>query len=107
LIEVKVIRVAARNVESNGAESPSQETDMHDGCGETFSDGEQVVSKLRMMGFSPGLLPAPFELDCRDCGKSMLMTTYEFACPHCGAVHGVTPCHASSPENVRCAGVGF
>ena len=80
---------------------------MHDGCTGSFEDGKEVVSKLRMMGFSPGMLPAPFEIKCGACGVDMFMTTHEFECPECGAVHGVVPCHAFSPDNVSCAGVGF
>lgn len=80
---------------------------MHDGCAGSFTTGQQVVSKLRMMGFSGGTLPVPFELDCHCCGKPMQMDTFEFACPTCGAVHGVTPCHSHSAEFVQCAGVGF
>ncbi|MDP6946710.1 MAG: hypothetical protein QF464_21350 [Myxococcota bacterium] len=77
---------------------------MHDGCAGSFTSGKQVINKLRMMGFSQGALPAPFDMDCLNCGKAMSMDTYEFTCPHCKAVHGVTPCHAFSPDNVQCAG---
>lgn len=80
---------------------------MHDGCGGSFSTGQQVVDKLRMMGFSAGPLPNPFSLACQHCGAAMEMTTYEYACDACGAVHGVTPCHAFSPDEVRCAGPGY
>ena len=80
---------------------------MHDGCGGSFTNGREVVNKLRMMGFSSGPLPAPFTLACHHCGEQMQMTTFEFACPRCGAVHGVTPCHAFSPHSVQCAGPDF
>lgn len=80
---------------------------MHDGCGGSFANGQQVVAKLRMMGFSQGFLPTPFEIDCHHCHKPITMTTFEFACPHCGAVHGVTPCHSHSPSSVQCAGPDF
>ena len=81
---------------------------MHDGCsGRDFASGREVVDKLRMMGFGSGMIPEPLELDCQRCGALMRMTTFEFACPACGAVHGVTPCHASSPRHVRCAGPGY
>ena len=77
---------------------------MHDGCAGSFTSGKQVINKIRMVGFAQGALPAPFDMDCLNCGKEMSMDTYEFACPHCKAVHGVTPCHAFSPDNVQCAG---
>lgn len=80
---------------------------MHDGCTGSVGSGQEVVNKLRMMGFSEGALPVAFEMDCRNCGKPMQMTTYEYACPECKAVHGVTPCHAFSAENVQCAGPDF
>ena len=37
---------------------------MHSGCSGSFDDGKQVVDKLRMMGFSEGLMPVPAEFDC-------------------------------------------
>lgn len=80
---------------------------MHDGCGGNFASGKAVVDKLRMMGFSQGLLADPFTLNCHHCGQEMLMETFEHACASCGAVHGVTPCHSFSPEHVQCAGVKY
>ena len=80
---------------------------MHGGCDGNFSDGRQVVDKLRMMGFQKGVLPMAFDMDCQHCGERITMVTYEYSCPHCGAVHGVTPCHAFSAEAVRCAGPGY
>ena len=77
---------------------------MHDGCSGTFVSGRAVVDKLRMMGFSQGALAEPFHLSCQHCGKPMVMETFEHACPACGAVHGVTPCHSHSAEFVQCAG---
>jgi predicted RNA-binding Zn-ribbon protein involved in translation (DUF1610 family) len=80
---------------------------MHDGCSGSFGSGRAVVDKLRMMGFSHGPLAEPFRIACHHCGEAMLMDTFEFACPRCGAVHGVTPCHSFSAEHVQCAGVGY
>ncbi len=80
---------------------------MHDGCGGNFEDGKAVINKLRMMGFSSGPLPAAFSMKCHHCDKEMEMTTYEFACPHCSAIHGVTPCHSFSADHVQCAGVDY
>jgi len=80
---------------------------MHDGCGGSFVNGQDVVAKLRMMGFSQGALPMPFEMGCQNCGESMTMDTFEFACPKCSAVHGVTPCHSHSAEYVQCAGPNY
>ena len=80
---------------------------MHDGCGGTFTSGQGVVDKLRMMGFSQGAMPQALSLKCRNCDEPMEMDTFEFTCPSCQAVHGVTPCHAHSAESVQCAGVGY
>ena len=80
---------------------------MHDGCAGTFTSGREGVAKQRMMGFSQGTLPLPFEMGCQHCGTAMTMTTFEFFCFSCGAVHGVTPCHSHSAEYVQCAGPGF
>jgi Zn finger protein HypA/HybF involved in hydrogenase expression len=80
---------------------------MHDGCSGSFSSAKQVVDKVRMMGFAAGMIPDPIELACKHCGETILMTTFEFACPHCQAVHAVTPCHAFSADHVQCAGVGY
>ncbi len=80
---------------------------MHDGCTGTFDDGQAVVNKVRMMGFSQGRLPEPLRVPCRHCGQVMEMITFEFSCPGCGAVHAVTPCHAFSAEYVQCAGPGY
>ena len=80
---------------------------MHDGCTGTFSSGRQVVDKVRAMGFSQGVLPVPLELACHHCGEKMAMETFETACPACGAVHAVTPCHAHAAEHVQCAGPGY
>jgi len=77
---------------------------MHDGCTGDLVDGQDVVKKLRMMGFEGGMLPDALELACHDCGEALKMTTFEFRCPKCGAVHGVTPCHAYDARYVRCAG---
>jgi hypothetical protein len=35
------------------------------------------------------------------------MTTFEYACPKCNAVHAVTPCHSHSAEYVQCAGPNY
>lgn len=80
---------------------------MHDGCGGSFQSGQEVVNKLRTMGFSQGPLPQAFQMKCLNCKEQMEMTTYEFACPSCKAVHGVTPCHSFAPEHVQCAGVDY
>ncbi len=80
---------------------------MHEGCSAEFADGKQVVDKVRMMGFSPQPLPMALPVDCRECGMSFEMTTFETRCPECGSVHAVTPCHAFDPANVLSAGVGY
>ena len=80
---------------------------MHEGCSGNFESGRQVVDKIRMMGFSSQFMPVALEIECENCGKRFSMETFEAACPQCGAVHGVTPCHAFDPANVMTAGVGY
>ena len=80
---------------------------MHDGCSGSFADGRGVVDKIRMMGFSSQFMPLPLTVGCGNCGDEFEMETFEAACPACGAVHGVTPCHAFDPANVMHAGVGY
>ncbi|WP_417348815.1 hypothetical protein [Ferrimonas sp.] len=80
---------------------------MHDGCSAQFENGKQVVDKVRMMGFASAPMPMPLTPNCKNCGKPFEMETFETACPECGAVHAVTPCHAFDPENVQSAGVGY
>jgi len=80
---------------------------MHDGCSGSFSDGKQVVDKIRMMGFAPQPLPMPLQVECGNCGISFEMENFESNCPDCSAVHGVTPCSAFDPANVKSAGIGY
>ena len=80
---------------------------MHDGCNGSFGNGEEVVSKVRFMVFSEQLIPMPLEIVCVECSKAFEMSTFEDACPHCGMVYGVTPCHAFDPSNVKAAGIGY
>ncbi|MCG8454036.1 MAG: hydrogenase maturation nickel metallochaperone HypA [Spirochaetales bacterium] len=80
---------------------------MHEGCSGSFEDGRGVVDKIRMMGFASQPLPMPMDVDCRDCGETFSMELFETACPACGSVHGVTPCHAFDPANVASAGKGY
>ena len=80
---------------------------IHDGCSGSFEDGKQTVDKVRMMGFSEQFMPTPLTLNCGSCEKEFEMETFEAKCPECGAVHGVTPCHAFDPTNVLSAGVGY
>ncbi|MDC7233857.1 MAG: hypothetical protein PQJ58_11560 [Spirochaetales bacterium] len=80
---------------------------MHDGCSGSFTDGKQVVDKIRMMGFADQFMPMPMTVACRVCDKDFEMETFEAKCPACGAVHGVTPCHAFDPANVMSAGKGY
>ena len=80
---------------------------MHDGCAGNFEDGRQVVDKVRMMGFSTQPTPLPLQVRCGECGTEFSMETFEAYCSGCGAVHGVTPCHAFDPANVMNAGVGY
>ncbi len=80
---------------------------MHDGCSGSFDNGQQVVNKVRQMGFSEGAMPMPMDIECVDCGKTFSMETFESKCPDCGMVYGVTPCHAFDPANVMAAGKDY
>ncbi len=80
---------------------------MHDGCSGSFESGKAVIDKVRMMGFSDQLMPIPLEIVCTTCSKPFMMETFEAVCPECGAVHGVTPCHAFDASGVMNAGVGY
>ncbi len=76
---------------------------MHDGCAGSFENGKQVLYKIRAMGFSQGLMPMPFPIEC-ECGTVFEMETFESHCPNCGMIYAVTPCHAFDPDNVMKAG---
>ena len=80
---------------------------MHDGCHGSFISGEQVVDKLRMMGFSRHQMPIPVTLVCSGCEQSFVMETLECRCPHCNMVYGVTPCHAHDSKSIQPAGVNY
>ncbi|MCT4614154.1 MAG: hydrogenase maturation nickel metallochaperone HypA [Marinifilaceae bacterium] len=80
---------------------------MHDGCTGGFTNGKQIVDKIRMMGFSDQLIPVPLEINCHSCEKEFVMEEFEASCPSCGMVHGVTPCHAFDPNNVMSAGIDY
>ena len=80
---------------------------MHDGCSGSFEDGQQMVTKVRMMGFNEQFMPLPLQVTCGECGKEFEMETFECNCSHCGSVHGVTPCSAFDGANVKSAGIGF
>lgn len=80
---------------------------MHDGCSGSFDNGEQVVDKIRMMGFSEQFLPVPFDIPCHHCKKEFEMETFETACPHCGHIHAVTPCHAFDADNIVSVKAGY
>lgn len=79
---------------------------MHDGCSASFTNGKQVVDKVRMMGFSNGLLPLPLEITC-ECKETFEMAYFEDKCPSCGMVFGVTPCHSHDPASVKPAGIDY
>lgn len=77
---------------------------MHDGCLGTFETGVQIIEKLRMMGFNQQFMPVPAIFDCKECNEEISMDTFEYKCPQCGMVYGVTPCHAFDKENIMAAG---
>jgi len=80
---------------------------MHDGCAGQFDNGQQVVDKVRMMGFNMQPMPMPLEIKCVHCEETFQMTRFEDRCPKCGMVYGVTPCHAFDPANIMAAGVDY
>lgn len=80
---------------------------MHDGCAGSFENGQQVVDKVRMMGFAEQLMPMPLDIECHGCKEPFTMEEFEGHCPKCDMVHGVTPCHAFDPNNIMAAGVGY
>ncbi len=80
---------------------------MHEGCAGHFNGGEQIVDKLRQMGFGQMALPVPVEIDCEGCGETFPMTTLEASCPQCGMVYGVTPCHAHDRASIQAAGINY
>lgn len=80
---------------------------MHDGCNGSFDNGKQIIDKLRMMGFSQQHMPIPAAFECQECGELVTMVTFEYKCPHCDMVYGVTPCHAFDSENIMAAGKDY
>ena len=80
---------------------------MHEGCNGSFANGEEVVSKVRFMGFAEQSMPMPLVITCVECSSEFEMSTFEDKCPKCGMVYGVTPCHAFDPENIKAAGIGY
>jgi lipopolysaccharide biosynthesis regulator YciM len=70
----------------------------------SFSTGEAVLAKVRMMGFADQYLPAALYLECQNCRESFEMETFESHCPSCGLIHAVTPCHSHDPNSVSVAG---
>lgn len=80
---------------------------MHDGCSGSFKNGQDVVDKVRQMGFADQYMPLPLEIKCEECGDNFEMETFESKCPKCNMVYGVTPCHAFDAENVKAAGINY
>ncbi len=79
---------------------------MHDGCSGGFTNGQEIIDKVRSMGFDQEALPAPLFFTC-SCGTEQEMLTFAHKCQNCGMVHGVTPCHAFDPENILEAGINY
>jgi hypothetical protein len=84
-----------------------EEKSMHNGCSGTHESGKQIVDKIRMMGFNSSPLATPLEINCKNCDIIFYMENMESSCPSCGMVYGVTPCHSSSAEFVKAAGVNY
>jgi hypothetical protein len=80
---------------------------MHDGCSGQFENGQQVVDKIRMMGFNQQPMPMPVELSCVNCEATFQMARFEDRCPECNMVYGVTPCHAFEASNIMAAGIDY
>ncbi len=80
---------------------------MHDGCSSYFENGKQIVDKIRQMGFNSMPVPIPIDITCTHCSGTFTMETLESSCPQCNMVYGVTPCHATSADNVQAAGIGY
>ena len=80
---------------------------MHEGCNSNFKNGQEVVDKVRQMGFSEQYMPMPMDITCEECGDKFEMETFESVCPKCNMVYGVTPCHAFDSENVKAAGIKY
>ncbi len=84
-----------------------EESAMHDGCSGAFQSGQQIVDKIRLMGFNTSPLGAALEIKCKNCDATFKMEFMESKCPACGMVYGVTPCHSYSAEFVKAAGVNY
>jgi predicted RNA-binding Zn-ribbon protein involved in translation (DUF1610 family) len=84
-----------------------EEVNVHEGCLGSFKSGKEVVEKVRAMGFSLQFMPMPLMIKCVECNEELEMDTFEYKCPHCGMVYGVTPCHAFDPDNVMAAGKDY
>ncbi len=80
---------------------------MHDGCSGAYESGKQIVDKIRMMGFNKSPLAASLEIGCTNCDAVFQMEFMESACPECGMIYGVTPCHSHSSEFVKAAGIKY
>jgi len=80
---------------------------MHEGCNSNFKNGQEVVDKVRQMGFAEQYIPMPLEILCKECGEKFEMETFESSCPNCKMVYGVTPCHAFDSESVMAAGIDY
>ena len=78
---------------------------MHDGCAGNFQNGQDVLDKIRSMGFNTQPMPAAVQLTCHNCQTGFTMDTFEGQCPDCGMVYAVTPCHAGDPDAIRAAGI--
>jgi len=76
----------------------------HSGCSGSFENGQAVLDKVRMMGFSEQFMPVPLMITCKECNNEFEMSTFEAKCPACNGIYVVTPCHAFDAENVSYAG---
>ena len=80
---------------------------MHDGCSGNILDGKMIADKVRTMGYDKLPIVTPMNLECSNCDNLFLMSTMVSSCPHCNMVYAVTPCHSTSAESVRAAGINY
>jgi len=73
---------------------------MHDNCSGAYASGKDIVNKIRMMGFNKTPLAVSLKISCTHCDSEFEMEFMESACPECGMVYGVTPCHSHNGESL-------
>ena len=80
---------------------------MHTGCSGNYESGQQIIDKIRMMGFNTNSIAVALSIACANCKKKFKMKKMESTCPACGMVYGVTPCQSHSSQSVKAAGIHY